>query len=66
MAAGLMFSLFQQFKGIGMIQLFRRLLFGGFVYLLYRRSKDKNLLPFFIAHAIGEVFGMGIISYFWT
>ena len=42
------------------------LLFGGLVYLIYRRSKDKNLLPFFIAHTIADIFGMGIISYFWT
>ena len=41
------------------------LLFGIFMYLLYRRSKDRNLLPFFIAHAIGDIFGLGILSYFW-
>lgn len=41
------------------------LLFGIFMYLLYRRSKEKNLLPFFIAHAIGDIFGLGILSYFW-
>lgn len=41
------------------------LLFGIFMYLLYRRSNDRNLLPFFIAHAIGDIFGLGILSYFW-
>lgn len=41
------------------------LLFGIFMYLLYRRSKDRNLMPFFIAHAIGDIFGLGILSYFW-
>lgn len=41
------------------------LLFGIFMYLMYRRSKDRNLLPFFIAHAIGDIFGLGILSYFW-
>lgn len=41
------------------------LLFGIFMYLLYRRSKDRNILPFFIAHAIGDIFGLGILSYFW-
>lgn len=41
------------------------LLFGIFMYLLYRRSKDRNLLPFFIAHAIGDIFGLGVLSYFW-
>ena len=40
-------------------------LFGGFLYLLYRRSKEKNLLPFFIAHATADVLGLGILSYFW-
>ncbi len=42
------------------------LLFGGFLYLLYRQSRGKNLLPFFIAHAIGDIFGLGILSYFWV
>jgi hypothetical protein len=32
------------------------LLFGGFRYLL----------PFFIAHAVGDIFGLGILSYFWV
>lgn len=41
------------------------LLFGIFMYMLYRRSNDRNLLPFFIAHAIGDIFGLGILSYFW-
>ncbi|RLP08221.1 CPBP family intramembrane metalloprotease [Propionibacterium australiense] len=41
-------------------------LFGGLIYLLYKRSKDKNLLPFFIAHAMGDIFGVGLVSYFWT
>ena len=38
-------------------------LFGGFAYLLYRRSKSKNLLPFFLAHALADVFGIGILYY---
>lgn len=41
------------------------LLFGGFLYLLYRRSKDKNLLPFFIAHALADIFSFRFISYLW-
>ena len=41
------------------------LMFGIFMYLMYRRSKDRNLLPFFIAHAIGDIFGLGVLSYFW-
>ncbi|WP_237373104.1 type II CAAX prenyl endopeptidase Rce1 family protein [Streptococcus ruminantium] len=40
------------------------LLVGGIYYLLYRRMKEKNLFPFFLAHAITDVLGAGIISYF--
>lgn len=39
------------------------LLLGGVMYLLYRRSKDKNLLPFFIAHALADIFRLHIIWY---
>lgn len=40
------------------------LLVGGVYYFLYTRSKEKNLFSFFLAHAITDVFGAGIISYF--
>lgn len=40
-------------------------LFGGFLWLIYRRSKDKNLVPFFVAHAIADVIGLGILGFFW-
>ena len=40
--------------------------FGILLYLLYRRSKDKNLVPFFIAHAIADVIGLGLIGYLMT
>lgn len=43
--------------GIGIV-------FGLFMYLMYRRSKTKNLLPFFIAHAIADIFGLGILWMF--
>lgn len=39
-------------------------LFGCYMYLLYRRSKDKNLVPFFLAHAIGDVIGLGVLELF--
>lgn len=39
-------------------------LVGGIYYFLYTRPKEKNLFPFFLAHAITDVFGAGIISYF--
>ena len=37
---------------------------GGLMfYLLYSRSKDKNLAPFFITHTISDIIGMGLLSY---
>ena len=39
------------------------LVFGSFMFLLYHRSKDKHLMPFFIAHIIADIFGLGILSY---
>lgn len=42
--------------GIGVV-------FGVYVYLLYAGRKDKNLVPFFVAHAIADVFGLGILWY---
>jgi len=39
-------------------------LVGGIYYFLYTRMKEKNLFPFFLAHAITDVFGAGMISYF--
>ena len=39
------------------------LVFGSFMFLLYHRSKDKNLMPFFIAQIIADIFGLGILSY---
>ena len=38
-------------------------LFGLYFYLLYRRSKDKNLMPFFVAHMWGDIIGVGILHY---
>ncbi|MDQ0223523.1 CPBP family glutamic-type intramembrane protease [Streptococcus moroccensis] len=40
------------------------LVFGGYLYTLYQKSTDKNLFPFFIAHAIADVFGLGLLYYF--
>lgn len=39
-------------------------LFGLFLYLLYQRSRDKNLLPFFVAHMWGDILGVGILRFF--
>lgn len=40
------------------------LLLGISFYLLYTRQKEKNLVPFFVAHAIGDLIGVGLLSYF--
>ena len=56
---------FHTYQGM-MFALGISLLFGGFLFLLYRRSEDKNLLPFFIAHAMGDIFGLGIMAYLWA
>lgn len=37
---------------------------GGLYYFLYQRTEDKNLLPFMLAHAIGDMIGVGLLSYF--
>lgn len=40
-------------------------LFVGIIYyLVYRKMKEENLFPFFLGHAISDVLGLGIISYF--
>ncbi|MGC7559278.1 type II CAAX prenyl endopeptidase Rce1 family protein [Pasteurella sp. PK-2025] len=39
------------------------LIVGTLFFLFYRFSKHNRLFPFFIAHALGDVFGMGILSY---
>ncbi|XWY20251.1 CPBP family intramembrane glutamic endopeptidase [Bisgaard Taxon 45] len=38
---------------------------GSVFFLLYQKSKQKALFPFFIAHAIADVFGAGLLSYFY-
>lgn len=39
------------------------LVFGGYFYVLYKKSSNKNLFPFFIAHAIADILGLGLIYY---
>ncbi len=43
--------------GIGVI-------FGLYMFFIYKSSKSKNLLPFFFAHALGDIFGLGILWFF--
>lgn len=40
------------------------LVFGLYMFLLYRRSKEKNLLPFFLAHALADIFGLSLLWHF--
>ena len=44
--------------GIGII-------LGSFFLIAFYRTKDRNLLPFFIAHALTDIFGIGILTYYW-
>lgn len=37
---------------------------GLIIYLLYSRSKEKNLFPFWVAHSIADVFGLSVMAYF--
>ncbi|GAB1667744.1 CPBP family intramembrane glutamic endopeptidase [Mannheimia haemolytica] len=37
---------------------------GLIIYLLYSRSKDKNLLPFWVAHSIADILGLSLLAYF--
>ncbi|HHE3575678.1 CPBP family glutamic-type intramembrane protease [Pasteurella multocida] len=41
------------------------LILGSLFFLLYQKSKQKDLFPFFVAHAIADIFGAGVISYFY-
>ncbi|WP_267963873.1 CPBP family glutamic-type intramembrane protease [Testudinibacter sp. TR-2022] len=39
------------------------LVLGGSYYFLYKTIRPKNLFPFFLAHALSDVFGVGILTY---
>nr|WP_172601481.1 CPBP family intramembrane glutamic endopeptidase [Streptococcus dysgalactiae] len=39
------------------------LIVGIIYYLIYRKMKRPNMLPFFLAHAIADVMGLTILSY---
>ncbi|XCY68107.1 CPBP family intramembrane glutamic endopeptidase [Streptococcus iniae] len=41
------------------------LILGTLFYVLYRKLKPENLLPFFLAHAIADMIGLSVIFYFW-
>ncbi|TCV86509.1 hypothetical protein [Testudinibacter aquarius] len=42
------------------------LVLGGSYYLLYSVIRPKNLFPFFLAHALSDIFGVGILTYIET
>ncbi len=41
------------------------LILGILFYFLYEKTNPKNLLPFFIAHAIADILGLSVIGYFY-
>lgn len=40
------------------------LVFGGLLYIVYYKAKEKDLYPFFVAHAIADVIGLSVMYYF--
>ncbi len=40
--------------GIGIV-------FGLYMYLLFYKSKDKNMVPFFWGHALADIFGLSVL-----
>lgn len=43
--------------GIGIV-------FGLFMFYVYQKIENKNLMPFFLAHALADIFGLGILWLF--
>lgn len=41
------------------------LILGVIFYVLWKRSSSKNLVPFSLAHSLGDIFGVGILAYFY-
>ncbi|VTS12416.1 CPBP family intramembrane glutamic endopeptidase [Streptococcus pseudoporcinus] len=39
------------------------LILGILFYVIYRKLKPQNLLPFFISHAIADIFGLSLLAY---
>lgn len=37
------------------------LVFGLYMFFFYRKSESKNLLPFFFAHALADIFGLSLL-----
>ena len=56
---------FHTYQGLG-TAIALGLLVGTIFYLLYRKLKPQNLLPFFFAHAIADVIGLSVLFYFWN
>lgn len=56
---------FHTYQGLG-TAIALGLLVGTIFYLLYRKLKQQNLLPFFFAHAIADMIGLSVLFYFWN
>lgn len=56
---------FHTYQGLG-TAIALGLLVGTIFYLLYRKLKPQNLLPFFFAHAIADMIGLSVLFYFWN
>ncbi len=39
------------------------LIFGGIFWLIYKKSADEDLFPFFVAHTIADIIGLSIFYY---
>ena len=39
---------------------------GIMFFVLYEKTGRKNLVPFFVAHALADVFGAGVLGYFFA
>lgn len=37
--------------------------FGGLLYIVYYKSREKDLYPFFVAHTIADIIGLSVMYY---
>ncbi|WP_205029788.1 CPBP family glutamic-type intramembrane protease [Streptococcus porcinus] len=42
------------------------LILGILFFIIYRKVKPQNLLPFFISHALADIFGLSILTYLFS
>ncbi len=41
------------------------IILGTIFYVLYKKLKQENMLPFFLAHSIADIIGLSVVFYFW-